>query len=237
MSVVWWFCSFTLCCVYIYMYSICMCIQVWCVDEHTHLPLLFLSTYTFTYTCSCSLEPECWLLLINIHLTSVIPCAFSGCILNCQLNNTSIVRSDWVQSNIVMCAADDHDDGMMMIMMMAWWSWWWWLPAVFLAERDSERFALYAKKAALDERAAELKAQLKVCTVLGPAAFVAHCCFVDPFHLFWGCIGHPATSTHLLLVDSVLLHLQLSIHPFVPSVKWCVEVEARHEIYRPCCSP
>lgn len=35
-------------------------------------------------------------------------------------------------------------------------------PAVFKAERDSERFALYAKKAALDERAAELRAQLKV---------------------------------------------------------------------------
>jgi hypothetical protein len=33
---------------------------------------------------------------------------------------------------------------------------------VFQAERDSERFALYAKKAALDERAAELRAQLKV---------------------------------------------------------------------------
>jgi hypothetical protein len=34
--------------------------------------------------------------------------------------------------------------------------------AVFQAERDSERFALYAKKAALDERATELRAQLKV---------------------------------------------------------------------------
>lgn len=36
------------------------------------------------------------------------------------------------------------------------------VAAVFQAERDSERFALYAKKAALDERAAELRAQLKV---------------------------------------------------------------------------
>lgn len=36
------------------------------------------------------------------------------------------------------------------------------VTAVFLAERDRERFALYARKAALDERAAELRAQLKV---------------------------------------------------------------------------
>lgn len=34
--------------------------------------------------------------------------------------------------------------------------------AVFQAERDSERFALYARKAALDERAEEIRQQLKV---------------------------------------------------------------------------
>jgi hypothetical protein len=34
---------------------------------------------------------------------------------------------------------------------------------VFQAERDSERFALYARKAALDERAEEIRQQLKVC--------------------------------------------------------------------------
>lgn len=37
------------------------------------------------------------------------------------------------------------------------------LAAVFQAERDSERFALYARKAALDERAEEIRQQLKVC--------------------------------------------------------------------------
>lgn len=36
------------------------------------------------------------------------------------------------------------------------------LRAVFQAERDSERFALYARKAALDERAEEIRQQLKV---------------------------------------------------------------------------
>jgi hypothetical protein len=36
------------------------------------------------------------------------------------------------------------------------------LAAVFQAERDSERFALYARKAALDERAEEIRQQLKV---------------------------------------------------------------------------
>lgn len=36
------------------------------------------------------------------------------------------------------------------------------LHAVFQAERDSERFALYARKAALDERAEEIRQQLKV---------------------------------------------------------------------------
>jgi len=34
--------------------------------------------------------------------------------------------------------------------------------AVYQAERDSERFAVYARKAALDERAEEIKQQLKV---------------------------------------------------------------------------
>jgi hypothetical protein len=37
---------------------------------------------------------------------------------------------------------------------------------VFQAERDSERFALYARKAALDERAEEIRQQLKVSTCL-----------------------------------------------------------------------
>jgi hypothetical protein len=36
--------------------------------------------------------------------------------------------------------------------------------AVFQAERDSQRFALYARKAALDERAEEIRQQLKVRT-------------------------------------------------------------------------
>lgn len=33
---------------------------------------------------------------------------------------------------------------------------------MYQAERDSERFAVYARKAALDERAEEIKQQLKV---------------------------------------------------------------------------
>lgn len=57
------------------------------------------------------------------------------------------------------------------------------LITVFQAERDSERFALYARKAALDERAEEIRQQLKVwdscrpfacsfCSKLSHAAFL-----------------------------------------------------------------
>jgi hypothetical protein len=44
--------------------------------------------------------------------------------------------------------------------------------AVFQAERDSERFALYARKAALDARATEIRAQLRVRTYLDHHKFI-----------------------------------------------------------------
>lgn len=69
------------------------------------------------------------------------------------------------------------------------------LLAVFQAERDSERFALYAKKAALDERAAELKAQLKVSAGTPACSMPQHLTLSACSHRFYDpCLSHNSTG-------------------------------------------